>query len=206
MSQTRGPRPRSPTPSATSSRARAGRPGATAMPARPVCRANARRARRLIAVSLHDRDEAVRLLGVEPSRVEVISNGVDVGRFDRRARRPRPSGSRDGMRGSWTIPRGWDASGVPGSVRYAADDLAAFVDPVTGEANPVLLFVGRFLAFKRVAAARARLPAGAVELRAPGAARDLGRAPRGVGGRASGRRGAGRRSRRNLLHRLAGPR
>jgi glycosyltransferase involved in cell wall biosynthesis len=39
---------------------------------------------------------------------------------------------------------------VAGSVRYGADDLAVFADPKTGEANPVLLYVGRFLAFKRV--------------------------------------------------------
>ena len=39
---------------------------------------------------------------------------------------------------------------MAGSVRYGADDLAVFADPKTGEANPVLLYVGRFLAFKRV--------------------------------------------------------
>jgi hypothetical protein len=53
---------------------------------------------------------------------------------------------------AWLVgdPRGWDASGVAGSVRYGADDLAVFADPKTGEANPVLLYVGRFLGFKRV--------------------------------------------------------
>ena len=111
--------------------------------------ANARRANQLIAISPHDVDEAVRLLSVDASRVEVISNGVDAERFDRH----RPgTGERRARWRAWLVddPRGWDASGVAGSVRYGADDLAIFADPKTGEANPVLLYVGRFLAFKRV--------------------------------------------------------
>ncbi len=112
-------------------------------------RANAARAGRLIAVSLHDRDEAVRLLGIDGARVELIANGVDVERFDRRHATP---AERLARWHAWLVddPLGWDASGVPGSVQYTADDLAPFTDPATGEASPVLLFVGRFLAFKRV--------------------------------------------------------
>ena len=45
-----------------------------------------------------------------------------------------------------TDPRGWDESGVPGSVRYADADLAAFADPTV----PVLIFVGRFTEQKRL--------------------------------------------------------
>ena len=45
--------------------------------------ATARRVNQLIAISPHDVDEAVRLLSVDASRVEVISNGVDAERFDR---------------------------------------------------------------------------------------------------------------------------
>ena len=111
--------------------------------------ANARRANQLIAISHHDRDEAIRLLGVDASRVEVIPNGVELERFDRDG----PSlGERLARWRAWLVddPRGWDASGVAGSIRYKEDDLAVFVDPKTGEANPVLLYVGRFLAFKRV--------------------------------------------------------
>jgi len=111
--------------------------------------ANARRAHQLVAISTHDRDEAVRLLGVSASRVEVISNGVDVELFDRHPLGPE---ERLARWRAWLVddPRGWDASGVTGSVRYGADDLAVFADPRTGEASPVLLYVGRFLAFKRV--------------------------------------------------------
>jgi glycosyltransferase involved in cell wall biosynthesis len=111
--------------------------------------ANARRASCLIAIAPHDRDEAVRLLGIEQSRVEVISNGVNVGRFDRHGL---GRGERLARWRAWLAddPRGWDASGVAGSVRYGTDDLAAFADAKTGAANRVLLYVGRFLAFKRV--------------------------------------------------------
>ena len=110
---------------------------------------NARRAGRLIALSPRDRDHAVRLLGVDASSVAVIPNGVDVARFDRRhvgaeARQTRWR--------AWLVddPRGWDASGVAGSIRYREEDISVFVDQETAEANPVLLFVGRFLAFKRL--------------------------------------------------------
>ena len=62
-------------------------------------------------------------------------------------------------------PRGWDESGVIGSVRYTPQDLAAFADPDV----PVLIFVGRFTHQKRLplllrAYARARREHG---LRAP---------------------------------------
>jgi glycosyltransferase involved in cell wall biosynthesis len=110
---------------------------------------NARRANQLVAISQHDRDEAIRLLGVNASRVEVISNGVDAERFDRNG----PSlDARLARWSEWLVgdPRGWDASGVAGSVRYGADNLSVFADQTLGEANPVLLYVGRFLAFKRV--------------------------------------------------------
>jgi D-inositol-3-phosphate glycosyltransferase len=111
--------------------------------------ANARRASRFVAISPHDRTQAARLLPIDASRIEVISNGVDTERFDRHGRDPQ---ERLARWRAWLVddPRGWDASGVAGSVRYGADDLAVFADPKTGEANPVLLYVGRFLAFKRV--------------------------------------------------------
>ena len=112
-------------------------------------RASARRANRLVAISSHDCKEAIRLLGVDASRVEVISNGVDIERFDRH--RPEREERLARWR-AWLVddPRGWGASGLAGSVGYGADDLALFADQKTGEANPVLLYVGRFLAFKRV--------------------------------------------------------
>jgi len=110
-------------------------------------RASAQRGDRFVVISPHDRDEAERLLGVEGDRVEWIPNGVDTGLFDRvemsaEDRRQRWS--------EWLVedPQGWDESGDAGSVSYSEVDLEAFVQD--GEPTPVLLFVGRFLDFKRV--------------------------------------------------------
>lgn len=104
-----------------------------------------------ITISPYDRSEAVRLLQLDPDTVHVIPNGVDIQRFT-----PQHV-SADERRESWLRwlvrdPRGWDeATGIPGSVGYDEDEvLAAFFDPTSGEPSPVLIFVGRFLAFKRV--------------------------------------------------------
>lgn len=109
----------------------------------------AKKSDRIIAISPHDRDEALRLLGVEENRIEIFPNGVDTERFDRRPV------SRDERLSLWrrwlvTDPQGWDESGQPGSIRYEERDLETFTDPETGEPSPVLLYVGRFLDFKRV--------------------------------------------------------
>jgi D-inositol-3-phosphate glycosyltransferase len=105
----------------------------------------ARASDRLIVISPHDRDEAERLLGVDSDRVTCIPNGVDTTLFDRRTV---PAEERAARWRRWLVaePHGWDETGVPGSVRYAEQDIAALVDP----AATVLLFVGRFLDFKRV--------------------------------------------------------
>lgn len=108
------------------------------------------RADRLIVISPTDRQLAIDLLGVTPSVIEVVPNGVDVTRFvpDRLTWRERLA-----LWHRWLVdePRGWDESGQPGTIRYSDDDLGrCFLDPSTGDLLPVLLFVGRFLDFKRV--------------------------------------------------------
>lgn len=110
-------------------------------------RAAAQRSDRFVVISPHDRDEAQRLLGVEGDRVEWIPNGVDTDLFDR------VEMSAQDRRERWSEflvedPQGWDESGEAGSVSYSEEDLGAFVHD--GEPTPVLLFVGRFLEFKRV--------------------------------------------------------
>jgi glycosyltransferase involved in cell wall biosynthesis len=111
----------------------------------------ARRSAVTIAISPHQRDEAVRLLDLDPASVRMLPDGVDTGRF-----RPRRAGAAE-RRQHWLDwlsrdPQGWDeATCAPGSVRYGeAEVLDAFFDPVTGESRPVLMYVGRFLGFKRV--------------------------------------------------------
>jgi glycosyltransferase involved in cell wall biosynthesis len=129
----------------------------------------ARGAPATIVISPHQRGEAVRLLGVDPATVHWLPDGVDVERF---ALRRASAAERLARWHDWLVrdPQGWDeATGTPGSVRYSAPDVdEAFLDASTGEPRPVLMFVGRFLGFKRVpllvrayarARARMRVPA-----------------------------------------------
>ena len=135
--------------------------------------AAARKTDRIVTVSSHDRDQALRLLGVGEDRIETIPNGVDIERFDRRVGSPEERLAR-WRRWLVTDPRGWDESGEPGSIRYRERDLGAFVDRDTGEPTPVLLFVGRFLDFKRVPMLVPRVHSGPPTLCKARSARDLG--------------------------------
>ena len=104
---------------------------------------------RLIVISPNDSDEAARLLGVSPQRVDWVPNGVDLERFDRGD----PGlEERLGRWRRWLVeePLGWREGAEPGSVGYAEVDLRRFVDPETGAPAPVLLFVGRFTEVKRI--------------------------------------------------------
>ncbi len=104
---------------------------------------------RFVVISPHDRDEVGRLLDVDPARTEWIPNGVDLSRFDRTET---TAEERTARWRRWLVeePQGWSEGGAPGSVAYSEEDLEAFVDPQTGAAAPVLLFVGRFTEVKRI--------------------------------------------------------
>jgi glycosyltransferase involved in cell wall biosynthesis len=82
------------------------------------------------------------LLGVDPDRVVWAPNGFDPEGFDRR---PVTDAARLAHWRRWLVeePRGWDETGVPGSVAYADEQLAPF-------SGAVLLYVGRFTEVKRV--------------------------------------------------------
>jgi glycosyltransferase involved in cell wall biosynthesis len=112
--------------------------------------AAAQRASRLVAVSSTDRDLAGDLFGIEPGSIDVVPNGVDLERF---SVDPLPAEERLALWRRWLVdePRGWDETGEAGSVRYSVRDLRrGFHHPLTGEPLPVMLFVGRFLGFKRM--------------------------------------------------------
>ena len=110
--------------------------------------ASARHSRRIICISPHDASVAVRLLGVPGDLIEVIPNGVDTDLFDRSAL---TRDERLKLLRHWLVddPQGWDESGLLGSIRYPLDALDAFMSR-GGEPLPLLLFVGRYLGFKRV--------------------------------------------------------
>jgi D-inositol-3-phosphate glycosyltransferase len=101
-----------------------------------------------VAISPDNVGRAKRLLGLGDDKVSFVPNGVDVDLF-----RPRhwPTQQKMSLLEDLLVasPRGWDESGVAGSVRYERSDLEAFVDN-SGKLKPLLLFVGRFLAFKRL--------------------------------------------------------
>jgi glycosyltransferase involved in cell wall biosynthesis len=110
-------------------------------------RATAQRSDRILAVSTDHAARAVRILGVPEDRVIVIPNGVDTEHFQ-------PidftASERLALLRHWLVddPRGWDESGREGSIRYSSADLSAFTD--SAGLRPVLLYVGRFTAVKRL--------------------------------------------------------
>lgn len=101
-----------------------------------------------IAISPDNIRLAVELLGMPAESVSFIPNGVDTSLFQPR-------------RLSWEAkndlledllvksPQGWNENGVAGSVSYDRADLQAFGGR-TGQPRALLLFAGRFLAFKRL--------------------------------------------------------
>ncbi len=108
----------------------------------------AARCDRIVVPSPTDRDAAVVLLGVDPAVVDCIPNGIDVDRF--RPRRLVEAERLDLLR-TWLVddPRGWDESGVSGSIRYNDADIARLVD-AAGRLRPLIVYVGRFTAVKRL--------------------------------------------------------
>ncbi|MBH1933279.1 glycosyltransferase family 4 protein [Streptomyces sp. AV19] len=101
----------------------------------------------LLAVSEHDRDLAQRLLDLD-HELPVIPNGVDTRTFH-----PQQLDKQrclEHLR-HWLVtnPHGWAPGGTPGSLRYTDTDLRRLRDPA-GNLRPLLLWVGRFLDFKRV--------------------------------------------------------
>jgi glycosyltransferase involved in cell wall biosynthesis len=99
---------------------------------------------RLLVLSLDASRRVPEQLGVDPDRVVWAPNGFDPEGFDQR---PLTADERLTLWRRWLVeaPRGWDRSGVPGSVRYADADLEPF-----RAGGPVLLYVGRFTEVKRV--------------------------------------------------------
>ena len=105
--------------------------------------------RRIVTVSAQDRLLAEHLLPINADRVRTIANGVDTSVFTA-DRSPAPQ-HRLAQWSRWLVedPRGWRPGHPEGSLRYSATDVDAFVDD-DDDPVPVVLFVGRFMSFKRV--------------------------------------------------------
>jgi glycosyltransferase involved in cell wall biosynthesis len=105
----------------------------------------AQRCERLLVLSLDAVERVPALLDVDPARVVWAPNGFEPEGFDRRSLR---GGDRLELWRRWLVeePRGWRPEGDAGSVAYAEADLASF----DGGDAPVLLYVGRFTAVKRL--------------------------------------------------------
>ncbi|MFJ5220147.1 glycosyltransferase family 4 protein [Streptomyces sp. NPDC088354] len=115
----------------------------------------------LVVVSDHDQHLATRLLHLHDAP-PVIPNGVDTHTFQ--PQHLDQTQRLEHLR-HWLVtdPQGWAPGGAPGSIRYTETDLRRLHDQ-HGRLRPLLLWVGRFLDFKRVpillrafAAARTRL-------------------------------------------------
>ncbi len=107
----------------------------------------ARDSARVIVSSEPSRVDAERLLGIDPERIVVVPNGVELTLFDG----PRATAAeRETLFRRWLCeaPRGWSPRHPhPGGVSYAPEAIAPLLDPRA----VVVLDVGRFTAVKRAA-------------------------------------------------------
>ncbi len=100
------------------------------------------------AISPDIRERAIARLAIDENHITTIPNGVDTSLFQPL------NWSKDEK---WSFlrkilveePQGWDEGGVPGNVRYDESDIERLKDE-SGDLKPLLIFVGRFLDFKRV--------------------------------------------------------
>jgi glycosyltransferase involved in cell wall biosynthesis len=104
-------------------------------------RAWAARCERLITLSPRQHERVDRLLDVPHDRCVEVPNGFDPEVFDRRP----VDRLAHWRRHLVEAPQGWRPGGEAGGVGYAAAELEAFA-----EGGPVLLYVGRYTAVKRI--------------------------------------------------------
>jgi len=98
-------------------------------------------------VSPQSRQQAIALFGLDPAHVTTITNGVDIERFSPTVHTPMTRCATF-RRALVKDPQGWTEAGPPGTLAYDEEDLDRLLGP-DGDGT-VLVFVGRFLAFKRV--------------------------------------------------------
>ena len=101
-----------------------------------------------VVISPDNVERSKQVLALDAAQLSFIPNGVDLELFRRRnlARQRKMSLLEKLLVKS---PRGWDESGVVGSIQYARSHLETFLDG-SDDFKPVLMFAGRFLRFKRL--------------------------------------------------------
>jgi len=101
-----------------------------------------------IAISRDVLEKGSQLLDIDERKISLIPNGIDTDLFC-----PMAMSSSDKLDFLQQLlvaqPKGWDESGVVGSIRYTHVDLAR-LKTNEGRFKPLVIFVGRFLGFKRV--------------------------------------------------------
>ena len=100
------------------------------------------------AISPDIRERAIARFAIDEEHITTVPNGVDTSLFQ-----PLDWSTDE----KWSFlqkilveePQGWNEGGVPGTVRYDPSEIESFKDE-SGRLKPLLMFVGRFLDFKRV--------------------------------------------------------
>lgn len=113
-------------------------------------RGYARASGRIVVISEQDRALAQSLGGIPDSRIDIVPNGVDTERFTSPA--TVHDSDRHKILTQWLVddPQGWAAGEAPGSIRYTAADVRRILHDDHGRRRPLLLWMGRFLAFKHL--------------------------------------------------------
>ncbi|MER7750816.1 glycosyltransferase [Kitasatospora sp. NPDC097643] len=113
-------------------------------------REHAQSSEHIVTVSEQDRALAHELLHIPEDRLEVIPNGVDTNLFQ-----PHPTLDDTGKRTllhRWLVeePQGWLPGHGPGTITYTHSDVDRMLCDDAGNRRPLLLWMGRFLDFKRL--------------------------------------------------------
>jgi len=113
-------------------------------------RSYARTSARIVVISEQDHALAQSLGEIPDSRINIVPNGVDTERFTSPA--AVHESDRHKILTQWLVddPQGWPAGEAPGSIRYTAADVCRILHDGHGRRRPLLLWMGRFLAFKHL--------------------------------------------------------
>ncbi|MGW2984065.1 glycosyltransferase family 4 protein [Streptomyces goshikiensis] len=113
-------------------------------------RAYAATSDRTVVISEQDRSLAQSLARIPDSRIDLVANGVDTDLFTPPAAFDETH--RHKILHRWLVedPQGWLPGQAPGTIRYTSADVRRLLHDDQGRRRPLLLWMGRFLAFKHL--------------------------------------------------------